>query len=131
MYTRSYSDDGHGIIIPESYGGTLLREDERVISEDPSGTQAQTDEVTKNPWESEKKKEKQIHKEDESVGTFSPLSKIPFANYLPNIFKNVNLSLQKIGTEEILLIATAAFLFFTKNGDKECAVMLLLLLFLS
>ena len=94
MYTRSYSDEGHGIIIPESYGGTLLREDERVINEDPSGTQAQTDEVTKNPWESEKEKEKQIHKEDESVGAFSPLSKIPFANYLPNIFKNVNFSLQ-------------------------------------
>ncbi len=33
-----------------------------------------------------------------------------------------------IGTEEILIIATALFLFLSKEGDKECAVMLLLLL---
>ena len=131
MYTRSYSDDGHGIIIPESYGGTLLRDDERVIREEPSDALEEKDELAKNPWEGEKQKEKKIHKEDESVSAFSPLSKIPFANFLPNIFKNVNFSLQNIGTEEILLIATAAFLFFTKNGDKECAMMLLLLLFLS
>ena len=57
MYTRSYSDDGHGIIIPESYGGTLLREDERVVREEPSDALEEKDELTKNPWEGEKEKE--------------------------------------------------------------------------
>lgn len=37
----------------------------------------------------------------------------------------------KIGTEEILLIAAAAFLFFSKDGDKECAILLLILVFLA
>ncbi len=36
--------------------------------------------------------------------------------------------ISKIGTEEILIIATALFLFLSKEGDKECAIMLLLLL---
>ena len=36
-----------------------------------------------------------------------------------------------IGTEEILIIATAAFLFFSKGGDRECALILLLLLFIN
>ena len=40
-------------------------------------------------------------------------------------------SLSKFGIEEILLIATAIILFMSKDGDKECALMLLLLLFVS
>ena len=63
--------------------------------------------------------------------TFSFLSKLPFGSFLSDIGKNSKFSLQKIGTEEILIIATAAFLFFAKEGDKECAIMLLLLLFLG
>lgn len=39
--------------------------------------------------------------------------------------------LENIGIEEILIIATAAFLFFSKDGDKECAIILLLLLFIN
>ena len=40
------------------------------------------------------------------------------------------ISMPRIGSEEILIIAAAAFLFLSKNGDRECAVMLLLLLFI-
>ena len=40
------------------------------------------------------------------------------------------LSFPKIGTEEILIIGLAIFLFLSRDGDKECAVLLLLLLFI-
>ena len=36
--------------------------------------------------------------------------------------------LPKIGAEEILILMTAAFLFFSHDGDPECALLLLLLL---
>ena len=41
------------------------------------------------------------------------------------------LRLGSIGIEEILIIATAAFLLFSPDGDKECAIILLLLLFIG
>ena len=41
------------------------------------------------------------------------------------------LKMPKIGTEEILLIAAALFLFFSADGDKECAILILILVFLA
>ena len=116
MYTRPY-DDKRDIFIPESYNGTAFREDRR--SEEPPPTR----EASANP------NENCLHNEEaEPAGSF--FSKITTGNFLGNIFKNDKFSLQNIGTEEILIIATAAFLLFSKNGDKECAIMLLLVLFL-
>lgn len=40
-------------------------------------------------------------------------------------------SFKKIGTEELLILALAAFLFFSRDGDRECALMLLALLFVG
>lgn len=37
----------------------------------------------------------------------------------------------RLGYEEILIIATAAFLFFSADGDRECALILLLLLIIN
>ena len=37
----------------------------------------------------------------------------------------------KIGAEEILIIATALFLFLSRDGDRECGVILLLLLIVN
>ena len=37
----------------------------------------------------------------------------------------------RIGAEEILIIATALFLLFSKEGDSECAILLLLLLLIN
>lgn len=131
MYTRPYNEDGHGIVIPESYGGTLLRESERTVEKE-TPKENTYDSPSKNPWEKEDTEPAtEVHKNDDSIETFSLLSKLPFGNFLTNIGKNSKFGLQKIGTEEILIIATAAFLFFTKDGDKECAIMLLLLLFLG
>lgn len=124
MYSRSYSDDKGGIIIPDSYGGTALFDPPiREQDEEPRG---------KNPWEESAEKEASVSVENaETAEAPSFLSKLGIANFLPNIFKNGNFGLQKIGKEEILILATAAFLFFSKEGDRECALMLLLLLFLT
>ena len=131
MYTRSYNDDTHGIVIPESYGGTLLRESEHRIKASDEDDENRSIRTDKNPWETHEQQPDNIHKDDESAEAFSFLSKIPISNFLSNILGKSKFSLQKIGTEEILIIATAAFLFFSKEGDKECAIMLLLLLFLA
>ena len=132
MYTRPYNDDGHGIVIPESYGGTLLRENERPVEVKEASHRQDNESNMKNPWEAEESAPvKEVHNEVDSVEAFSFLSRLPFGNLLTNIGKNGKFSLQKIGTEEVLIIATAAFLFFAKDGDKECAIMLLLLLFLT
>lgn len=40
-------------------------------------------------------------------------------------------SLPSLGTEEIILLCAAALLFFSKEGDRECALIILLLLFIK
>ena len=124
MYTRTYNDDKRGILIPDSYGGTAL-------TDGGFGEGNDIEDKGKNPWEEEGESASAEPREEKNVPTSQKSSRWQFPPFLGNIFKNSNLSLQKIGTEEILLIATAAFLFFSKEGDKECAIMLLLLLFLG
>lgn len=111
MYTRSYNEDGIRTI-PEGYSGTMLDDTEHIPEVDK-----------------EIREQHEAHGKDESApamswlgklgGGFSSLFDIP-------LFKNM-----KIGTEELLIGATALFLLFSKNGDKECAIMLLLLLFIT
>lgn len=131
MYTRSY-DDKMGIVIPESYGGTLLREESVPTSQGDRNIEHKEEAHGKNPWEKD-----EVHSEasEKSEPTFSFLPNLNIKGMFSNIFKDKNFSLQNIikgiGTEEILIIATAAFLLFSKDGDKECAIMLLLLLFLT
>ena len=48
-----------------------------------------------------------------------------------DFFDKDKFSLNKIGTEELLILAAAAFLLFSKGGDKECAIILLILLFIN
>ena len=128
MYTRSYSDKADTIIIPESYSGTSFqREAEKARAEPGDIREEYTPD--KNPWEEDVHTSAEPKSED-FIETSSFLSKLPFSGFLGNIFKNGKFSLQKIGTEEILIIAAALFLLFSKEGDKECAIMLLLLLFL-
>ena len=124
MYTRSYTEEKSGILIPESYGGIAF-------SDKPRHEQAPSDEHAKNPWEKSDECSVKEEEKEESVETSSPLSKIKAPAFLSNILNFNNFSLQKIGKEEILILAAAAFLFFSKEGDRELAIMLLLLLFLG
>ena len=124
MYTRTYTEERSGIIIPDSYGGTALIEN--IQNEKGNG-----EDRGKNPWEDEKKETNAANENEEMAEAFSPLSKIKVPSFLSNILGFSNFSLQKIGKEEILIIAAAAFLFFSKEGDRELAIILLLLLFLG
>lgn len=45
--------------------------------------------------------------------------------------KKPGFSLPSLGTEEIILLCAAALLFFSKDGDRECALIILLLLFIK
>ena len=124
MYTRTYTEERSGIIIPDSYGGTALIEN--IQNEKGNG-----EDRGKNPWEDAKKETNAANESEETAEAFSPLSKIKVPSFLSNILGFGNFSLQKIGKEEILIIAAAAFLFFSKEGDRELAIILLLLLFLG
>ena len=65
-------------------------------------------------------------------GTFSFLTNlIPKSFLSKGTLNSIKDSFTKIGTEELLILALAAFLFFSKDGDRECALMLLALLFVG
>lgn len=130
MYTRSYSDDRGDMMIPDSYGGTALFNHPQMRSDDAPPEDAR-EKNADAPFENEDA----IHTssgEDDGSGYpgSSFLSKLPISGFFSNIFKSEKFGLQKIGKEEILIIVTAAFLLFSKEGDKECAIMLLILLFI-
>ena len=112
MYTRSYSEVG--VPLPEGYSGTAFREaDETEITEA---------EVSDTP-ESERGS-----KEAAETGA-GALGSLLGRGSLGGLFKGIGLHMPSLGTEELLILAAAAFLFFSDWGDKECALMLLFLLF--
>ena len=103
MYTRSYSDNP-ALTLPEGYAGTMLEGD------------AVKDETCNEPA---------TEASAPASGILSGLGGIG------SIFNLKHLGDVKIGTEELLIAAVALFLLFSKNGDKECAIMLLLTLFVA
>ncbi len=106
MYTRSYDEPGK-ISLPDGYSGTMLEGDPREMPKEAA------------------------EERDAVSASASPLG--AFSSFLPKgllgLFgggKGIH-----IGTEELLILGAAAFLFFAKDGDKECALMLLLLIFIT
>lgn len=135
MYTRAYYPEEEKITIPENYDGTALREQPET---DEAKEPTETETPLRPSWDIPKEIEMKDDESDavmsrpkESDGFFSGLrKKLPLSNIFGglDIFRDGSL---KLGSEEILLIGVALFLFFTKGGDKECAIMLLLLLFIK
>ena len=117
MYSRSfYPEIEEKPTLPENYDGTAFLEAPAPQTENEAvEASAKTD-----------------GEEDVSAvggGFLSSLGRIPF---LSGFFGNRGaIKFPKIGSEEILILGTAALLFFSKEGDKECALMLLFLLFIS
>ena len=103
MYTRSYGDNPP-LSLPDGYSGTLLdtEPERRDIESEP------TVEASAN-----------------AGGLFAGVGG------LGSLFNFRRLGEVKIGTEELLIAAVALFLLFSSNGDKECAIMLLLTLFIA
>ena len=131
MYTRSYYPEEERLTVPENYDGTALRENTR--REQNSDTERNPNEETRElraPWDIPKEEAvPTLSETKKSIGA-GLFDKLPIGKLLntKDLFKG---SLDKIGTEEILLVGVALFLLFSKNGDKECAIMLLLLLFVN
>lgn len=110
MYTRSYKDDEAVFSLPDGYGGTALTGDIHKSEMDPP-----VDEKVMG-----------------RVGDGGFLSRL-----FPSVLSSFNLGEGgflrgfKLGREEVIIIATALFLFFSDDRDPECAVLLLLLLFIN
>lgn len=127
MYTRTYNENIGEIIIPEKYGGTSFGQKENSEIREDAGA----NDKGKNPWENEEIHTDAPKESEETAEASATPSKLPFSGLFTSVFKNGAFGIQKIGREELLIIATAAFLLFSKEGDKECAIMLILLLFLK
>ena len=105
MYTRPYNEDAHGIVIPESYGGTLLRDTEPRTESKDETIAVSTEPQGKNPWEEgSQRPSEEVHKKEDEAQTFSFLSKLPFGSFLSDIGKNSKFS---------LLSLLFSFLFFS------------------
>ena len=113
MYTRSYPTQDEKISVPENYVGNAFEKREP----EPMESSGDTKECISEPALA-------------SGGLGSLFKKIPVPAFLSglNVFRG---GLDGFGTEEILIIGVALFLLFSKSGDKECAIMLLLLLFIK
>jgi len=112
MYSRAYPEKVSGAV-PEGYGGSAISEDNsppesRYIAEE-----------SKNPWEREG--------EPESIPTGAGLGGL---GIFSELFRGGRLNLKAIGFEEILIIAAAAYMLMSRDGDRECGIMLLILLFI-
>ena len=109
MYTRAYFQEDEKINIPEKYNGNAFTEGsgEPVVAEAEDAQPAMANAE---------------HRGDGILGLFSHLG----GGLFPAIGR-IGRDLH-IGWEEILIIGIALFLFLSKGGDRECAIMLLLLL---
>jgi hypothetical protein len=107
MYAQVYKEPA--LSIPESYGGTALlgEKEEREFIPEPTEDTAET-------------------------GAFCDTGRqSPILNQAKGWLSGVGLHLPKIGIEEILIIAVAAFLFFSDEKDITTAILLLALLFID
>ena len=116
MYTRSFNEKEE-MLIPESYGGSMLTRHTH-IADEPT----QNDECP--------------HNDSEEVGA-NPRGFLRGARIgtlfdgFPELMSRLGLRVPKIGIEELIIIAVAAFLLLSPEGDRECSLMLLLLLFVG
>ncbi len=114
MYSRSYyPEDNQLPTLPDNYDGIAFADQMDGIMTDNEPTSAQS------------------QAREETVPTSGGLSFLSGILGKGGLFGFEGIKMPKIGTEEILIIATAVFLLFSKNGDRECALILLFLLFIN
>ncbi len=115
MYTRSFgTPDEETLSIPEKYSGMAFDANKCEIHSEIEESHATAD--------------GSFEKKDKLFGTFSRFLPAGLFDKGFALFKKDGF---KLGTEEILILIVAAFLLFSKEGDKECALMLIMLLFIS
>jgi hypothetical protein len=138
MYSRGICSTVQDHSIPEKYDGTALLD----IPTDDESTQcnasskfidAQKKEIKFSPHEAPKESAEEATAEvndTEPAGIFSfgPMKWVK--SILPGSM-NIGGILPKIELEELIIIGLALYLFFSKSGDKECALILLALIFIK
>lgn len=138
MYSRSYQA-GEIPAIPESYSGVAFREPEPPPEDAPRGVAKSADiRFTTSPEPPDPNltaaavaEPASAPERAETGGILSAIGDIlPFKGLFSGVsgFSLERLRLPKLGTEEILIIGLALFLFLSRDGDKECAIVLALLL---
>ncbi len=138
MYTRTYQAEEEKITVPENYDGNAFREEQEC--EYFTASDINTQQSTKSDSNCEIMQENASaecvavpEKKSGGDGKFASIFKgsggikSTLLESLPFV-KNGKFD---IGTEEILILAVAVFLLLSKSGDKECAIMLFLLLFVK
>lgn len=139
MYSRGLGAVKQDYNIPEKYDGTALLElpsDEVSVTHTSSEKfiDAQKKEIKFSPIEAPTEPADAAvgaeATDTEAVGAFSFGPTKWIRKILPSNF-SLDGILPKIELEELIIIGLAAFLFFSKSGDKECALMLLALIFIS
>ena len=146
MYSRNQPSDGK-IVIPENYDGTAFSEKKapeppkepaerniKVLGTPSGEVKMSPSSIGTEVPPAEEEASAPVKEERESVLT-GLFGRLPT---LTSIFKggsgfldSLPIKMPKIGSEEILILGIAFFLLFSKNGDKECAIMLLLLIFIG
>ena len=124
MYTRNYYGDGKEMRIPENYDGTAILKSE----EDGD------DMVKKDDFFSGVKISPNYKEEAADSPEKNEMSENDRQSVFKNIFSKdqpISTLMPQIGPEELLILGLAAFLFFSKSGDKECAFLLLILIFIK
>ena len=124
MYTRTYFSDENKVDIPENYDGTAFREKEDAFVPSESNDALNSENTDAS-------------EETVSRSIFSPiLERLPLrrlGNFLPLLQKKDSSPKKQdipFGAEEALICIIALYMFFSKEGDKECAIMLIFLLFI-
>ena len=125
MYSRSYYPDSERMSLPENYDGTAFME-RQIPQEDQETVEAAASDNTEDQVF---KVTNGNHRSRQSSFENSPILSGIFGK--GGLLGDIGIHMPTIGTEEILILATAAFLFFSKSGDRECALILLLLLFIG
>ncbi|MBQ7315458.1 MAG: hypothetical protein IJW83_05590 [Clostridia bacterium] len=149
MYARTnYPPGAEDLHIPQNYGGTALSGEADAVTEtdspyieasaEPNVAEDAAEPCNKrNPWEYPPKQPPKTEKSSFSLGSL--LKKLPFSQLLGDLpllgrLQGGGLHGGKTlfeDSEDLLLIAMAACLFFSSGGDKLCALILLALLFFT
>ena len=122
MYSRSfYPTDEVSRDLPENYDGVAFPEHSQAVTK----TETELFEEEKAAEEEKSASVAEVSANANGAGFNIPIFSNLFSQGgIENLFSN-------IGVEEILILAVAAFLLFSKEGDFECAIMLILLLFIK
>ena len=119
MYQRSYAD---AYAIPENYHGIAVEEARECENEDsaPEATAAHSEPFYELACDGAS--ECDTHKAKRSQ---------PFFGKMEGFLHKLPFHLPRFEGEDFLLIGAALLLLFSKSGDKECALILLALLFIG